>query len=274
MSRPSTATAGYFYHSVSSGKTISLLVKRFGNNGYAAWFRLLELMTATDGHFLNFNEPGVLEHYCDLLKIREQAAMAILNYLGELGGIDGELWGRRIAWSQHLVDSLKRLYHDRHREPPKRPDLQSFNILPGIIGDTSPVEGRKEGCEGSEGRKKENPLRVPENGTRLASAFEELWKIYPVHKEKQPALKAFKELHPADELIAEMRAAIARQIAHKSECDLAGTFCPQFKYFSRWLKRGCWKDELDNPQTNEDRIAEEAWAKKMALRKERENAGG
>jgi hypothetical protein len=90
-----------------------------------------------------------------------------------------------------------------------------------------------------------NSLRVPENGTRLSLSFEELWKIYPKHREKGTALEAFKKLNPNPELIASMKSAIEKQIEHKKKCDKENKFCPEFKDFHRWFKKRCWEDELE-----------------------------
>lgn len=44
MARPTKTSVDYFPHMTHSGKTIAILEARWGNDGYAFWFKLLELL--------------------------------------------------------------------------------------------------------------------------------------------------------------------------------------------------------------------------------------
>ena len=44
MARPAKTSVDYFPHMAHSGKTIAILEARWGNDGYAFWFKLLELL--------------------------------------------------------------------------------------------------------------------------------------------------------------------------------------------------------------------------------------
>jgi len=44
MARPNKQGVDYFPHFVNHGKTMFILEEKFGNNGYAFWFKLLELL--------------------------------------------------------------------------------------------------------------------------------------------------------------------------------------------------------------------------------------
>lgn len=166
MTRPFSLKAEYFFHYADGGKTIYLIEKRFGHEGYTAWYKILEMLTATENHFLNFGNAHEIEYFCDKANIKKDRVLVIMGYFGELGGIDGELWGRGIVWSQHLVDSFKRLYHDRKRECPNKPNLNDYKVMPGIIGENPRNSGASEvkGSEvkGSEENKLSGPETVPD----------------------------------------------------------------------------------------------------------------
>lgn len=51
MARPKKQTVDYFPHFVKCGRTIYILENRFGNDGYAFWFKLLEILGESEGHF-------------------------------------------------------------------------------------------------------------------------------------------------------------------------------------------------------------------------------
>lgn len=44
MARPKKQTVDYFPHFVKGGRTIFILENKFGNDGYAFWFKLLEIL--------------------------------------------------------------------------------------------------------------------------------------------------------------------------------------------------------------------------------------
>jgi hypothetical protein len=125
---------------------------KYGNDGYVAWFKLLELLASSENHFLDFCDPHEFAFYYKKCRLKESLAVEILNDLSVLGAIDQELWGfngdcrgRRIVWSNNFIDSLKRLYHDRKRELPKKPNLKDLNDNMGIIPDITGIIGGKEG---------------------------------------------------------------------------------------------------------------------------------
>ena len=47
MARPKKQTVDYFPHIIKQGKTMTILENRFGNDGYAFWFKLLEILGST-----------------------------------------------------------------------------------------------------------------------------------------------------------------------------------------------------------------------------------
>ena len=61
MARPKKQTVDYFPHIANSGKTIFILENQFGNDGYAFWFKTLELLATTDGHVIDTGNPSEWE---------------------------------------------------------------------------------------------------------------------------------------------------------------------------------------------------------------------
>lgn len=49
MARPKKQTVDYFPHFVKGGRTIFILENKFGNDGYAFWFKLLEILGESEG---------------------------------------------------------------------------------------------------------------------------------------------------------------------------------------------------------------------------------
>jgi hypothetical protein len=133
MARPITDKADYFPHYAEGGRTMYILDEQHGNDGYAFWFKLLEILTATEGHVYDCRKPGALEFLQARTHLTAEKAETILNLLAKLDAIDADLWSRRVIWVQNLVNNFKDLYKNRRRPLPSKPGFHPEN--PG----TAPV---------------------------------------------------------------------------------------------------------------------------------------
>lgn len=128
MGRPQEQTAKYFSHYVESNETIFILEQNWGNDGYAFWFKLLELLCKKDGHFYDYSKDASKIYLAAYTRIKEETVEDIISALVEFDEIDRELWeNHKIIWCQSLVDSLKPLYSKRTASLPQKPDASEFS---------------------------------------------------------------------------------------------------------------------------------------------------
>lgn len=125
MARPIKETVDYFPHSCNHHKTIFILENKFGNDGYAFWFKLLELLGSTKGHYLNYQTEN--ESDWEFLQAKtnldSNKCNQILDLLAKIDAIDKELWENRIVWSQNFVDGIADVYKNRRQEVPQKPSF-------------------------------------------------------------------------------------------------------------------------------------------------------
>ena len=123
MGRPRKQTVDYFPHCVSTdSRTRFSLEQSWGNDGYAFWFKLLELLCRSEGHYYDLSEAANGKYLEALMKVDGETSMAILNTLADLGNIDRDLWEeRKVVWCQSLVDNLQDVYSKRTVSAPVRP---------------------------------------------------------------------------------------------------------------------------------------------------------
>jgi len=124
MARPKKQTVDYFSHDTdaSQGRTLSVLQNKYGNEGYAFWFQLLELLGRSPGHYYNFKEATDWEFLLAKTHIsRPETARSMLETLATLNAIDLELYEQGIIWSQNFVDRLMDVYVRRRENKPVRP---------------------------------------------------------------------------------------------------------------------------------------------------------
>ena len=121
LARPIKQTVDYFPHLVNKGKTKLILQNEFGNDGYAFWFQLLELLCLTDKQVYDYNNPASWRLLLAETHVTEDTATKILQLLADLGAIDAELHKRKIIWSQNLIENLELVYRRRATGVPERP---------------------------------------------------------------------------------------------------------------------------------------------------------
>lgn len=121
MARVKRETVDYFPHYVTSGKTMFILEQNYGNDGYAFWFKLLELIGNTDGHYIDCSEVTTWKFLQARMNLTEDICSSILDLLADIDAIDKELWESKIIWSDNFIKNIEGVYAKRRSEVPSRP---------------------------------------------------------------------------------------------------------------------------------------------------------
>jgi hypothetical protein len=142
MGRKQTNTVEYFPHyaNASDKDTLTILENYFGNDGYAFWFKILEKLCSSEGHYIDCN--NVIKWQCFVAKtnITVEIANSMVEKLVELGAIDKELWQHKVIWCQKFVDNIEEVYHNRKRTVPLKPNYININVLQNNNYGNLPVE--------------------------------------------------------------------------------------------------------------------------------------
>lgn len=148
MTRPKKATVDYFPHSCTDGKTMYVIESKYGNDGYAFWFKLLELLGSTAGQFFDCNKPENQEFLSAKTRIEWDKCCQILDTLSILEAIDSGLWKKKIIWSDNFVEGIKDAYRRRKDLLPQKPTakevIDSKNPVNDDINPQSKVKESKE----------------------------------------------------------------------------------------------------------------------------------
>ena len=162
MARPAKIKVDYFPHVTHTGKSIAILETRWGNDGYAFWFKLLELLGDSDDFAYNCNQSADWEYLLAKTRVTDPVALAILSKLAEIGAIDAELWGEKWVWSDNFVAGVAPAFEKRKGELPQKPDFRSRNhgdsrvsvtgseVLAGAAAIAGPETGKGEERKGEE----------------------------------------------------------------------------------------------------------------------------
>ena len=123
MARPAKVKVDYFPHVTHTGKSIAILETRWGNDGYAFWFKLLELLGDSEDFAYNCNQSADWEYLLAKTRVTDPVALAILDKLAEIGAIDADCWTQKIVWSDHFVRNLESVFEKRKRQAPQKPEF-------------------------------------------------------------------------------------------------------------------------------------------------------
>ena len=283
MGRPRKQTADWFPHYVADSRTKFILEDKWGNNGYAFWFKLLELLCKSDGHNYSCADKMNMKYLVAVTKVNEETAMEILNTLADLGKIDGPLWEQhRIIWCQSLVDNLSTMYSKRTVSVPEKPIFNEFSnrklsnnevsdsgnpyntVHNNTIQDNREHNTNKCDCEPNQCETEPcESLTVEEikmagtatgketceqpSKTLVERRFDEFWAAYPKKVGKKAAWTAWKKVKPDAELFDKIMTAIGRAKATWQWQRENGRYIPNPK---TWLNEGRWDDEYKEEPMN------------------------
>lgn len=121
VARPMKKRVDYFPHVTHSEKTVAILEAHWGNDGYAFWFKLQEMLGDSDEFACRCDNSSEWEYLLSRTRVDETAAVAILDKLAEIGAIDAGLWANRIIWSEPFIRNLAPVFERRKCELPHKP---------------------------------------------------------------------------------------------------------------------------------------------------------
>lgn len=128
MARPRRMTVDYFPHFVKYGRTICILEAKYGNDGYAFWFKLLEILGEADGHYYDCRKAANWEYLQAKTHTTAETAESILATLIDLDKVDAELWREyRVIWVENFVSNLEDVYRTRNTSLPEKPSFLREN---------------------------------------------------------------------------------------------------------------------------------------------------
>lgn len=114
MARKQRNNVDYFPHAVTHGKKMHFIRTKFKNDGYTAWFMLLEKLGEASYHYLDLTDEVEQIYLSSELMIEQEKLIEIIETLVKLGEFDAQLWNeRKILFNQKFVDNIDDAYKKR-----------------------------------------------------------------------------------------------------------------------------------------------------------------
>ena len=114
MAREQRKDVDYFPHDCTHGRKMHIIETKYGNDGYATWFKLLEQLGKANNHYIDASDEMTLMFLTSVFKIDEEKTLSILNDLSKLGAIDKLLYDEyKVIFTQKFADSIQDAYRNR-----------------------------------------------------------------------------------------------------------------------------------------------------------------
>lgn len=253
MARPRTQGVEYFPHRVRHGETMFILERHFGNDGYACWYKLLEILASRPSHCIDCGCMATWEYMKARMMMDDDRLNAILDLLATLGAIDPDLWKDRVIWCQELVDEVECVYRKRRTKPPLKPSFCHRNPRTGGVSAPESTQSRVERVENinticSESSRDDSephvltiPL-IPKHGE------------YPIY---QTDIDEWSESYPGVDVMRELRRcrqwALDNPKRRKTRSGIR-------RHISSWLARAQDRSSPQTPQKETHQVGNyEAW---------------
>lgn len=186
MARPKKNIVDYFPHDCNHSRTLYILEQKFGNDGYAFYFRLQELLGLTDGHSYDCSNKAEWRYLLTKTNVEENLANDIIALLIELGEINKGLWKQeRRIWWQSFVDLLERVYSRRENTIPT---MYNYIGPKGVVANTNEVNVNTKGINvnrNSQSKEKDNKVNNTKRERRENSLSNEVLNEFQI---KYPTL--------------------------------------------------------------------------------------
>jgi len=176
MGRPRKQIVDYFPHyaDASDRRTLVIIQNKYGNDGYAFWFKLLQILCRQSGHYLQIENGADWEFLVAKTHVSDtEKAKQIMDTLALLGAIDEELYKLNCIWSDNLIENLKTVYEKRTDPLPAKPSIRNGKLYFLPENEVSDTETGDCGVRNAQSKVKESKVK---ESKEVAAAFEKYLK--------------------------------------------------------------------------------------------------
>lgn len=124
MAREQRKDVDYFPHKCNHSAELHIIETKYGNDGYCAYYRLLEELGKAKNHYINIGDELKFMHLVSVFKIDEDKATDMLNYMARLKVIDKQFYEEYgVIWCEDFTNDLEDAYRKRINKLYKRVDV-------------------------------------------------------------------------------------------------------------------------------------------------------
>jgi hypothetical protein len=128
MARKKKNHVDYFPHDTHQSKAVRTISKTYGNDGYAFYYKLRELLGRTENYNYDLSKSIDWFDFLGEMDVEEQRAQELIEFLVTIGELDKELWNEeKRLWSNSLIEDISDVYDKRVAEIPDKYSFRDGN---------------------------------------------------------------------------------------------------------------------------------------------------
>ena len=128
MARKKKNHVDYFPHDTHQSKAVRTISKTYGNDGYAFYYKLRELLGRTENYNYDLSKSIDWLDFIGEMDVEEQRAQELIEFLVTIGELDKELWEQESRlWSNSLIEDISDVYDKRVAEIPDKYSFRDGN---------------------------------------------------------------------------------------------------------------------------------------------------
>ena len=128
MARKKKNHVDYFPHDTHQSKAVRTISKTYGNDGYAFYYKLRELLGRTENHNYDLSKSIDWLDFIGEMDVEEKRAQELIEFLVTIGELDKELWEQESRlWSNSLIEDISDVYDKRVAEIPHKYSFRDGN---------------------------------------------------------------------------------------------------------------------------------------------------
>ena len=128
MARKKKNHVDYFPHDTHQSKAVRTISKTYGNDGYAFYYKLRELLGRTENYNYDLSKETDWFDFLGEMDIEEQQAKELIEFLVTIGELDKEMWLKeKRLWSDSFMEGIVSVYDKRVAEIPHKYSFRDGN---------------------------------------------------------------------------------------------------------------------------------------------------
>ena len=128
MARKQKNYVDYFPHDTHQSKAVRTISKTYGNDGYAFYYKLRELLGRTENYNYDLSKSIDWLDFIGEMDVEEKRAQELIEFLVTIGELDKELWEQESRlWSNSLIEDISDVYDKRVAEIPHKYSFRDGN---------------------------------------------------------------------------------------------------------------------------------------------------
>ena len=128
MARKKKHCVDYFPHDTQQNKSVRIISRQYGNDGYAFYYKLRELLGRTENYNYDLSKEIDWLDFLGEMDVQEEKAREMIQFLVTIGELDKKLWEQeKRLWSSQFIDGIASVYDKRVSEIPDKYSFRDGN---------------------------------------------------------------------------------------------------------------------------------------------------